>query len=119
MTLRPRRAAAEEGSITAEFALALPAIGLVISITLGASALQLQRLELVSLAASASRAVARGEPIELVEAIKVQFGEGLLVVAETREDLVCVKASKSAGLGVLPGLKFELAETECARKSGF
>ncbi|MEO0027060.1 MAG: hypothetical protein RL716_391 [Actinomycetota bacterium] len=106
------------GSITAEFALTLPAIALVLSITLGASSLQLQRLELISLAASASRALARGETVQFVETLKKQFGSGFEVSSEVSEDLICAKASKTASLGSVPGFNFDLAETECSRKSG-
>ncbi len=106
------------GSITAEFALTLPSIALVLSITLGASSLQLQRFELISLAASASRALARGETVDLVEMLKKQFGSGVEVTSEVTEDLICVKASKTATLGSLQGFNFDLAETECSRKSG-
>lgn len=108
----------ELGSITAEFALTLPAIALVLSITLGATSLQLQRLELISLAASTSRALARGETVDLVETLKNQFGSGFDVTSEVSEDLICATASTTATLGSLPGFSFDLAETECSRKSG-
>ena len=108
----------ELGSITAEFALTLPAIALVLSITLGATSLQLQRLELISLAASASRALARGEKVEFVETLKSQFGSGFDITSDVSEDLICAKASKTATLGSLPGFSFVLAERECSRKSG-
>ena len=54
----------ERGSVTAEFAMALPAVSLVITITLGGFALQIERIKLVEVAAVAARSVARGETEE-------------------------------------------------------
>ena len=58
----------ESGSVTAELVLALPAVVMIVAMALGAMSVQLQRMELVSAASTIARAIARGEPIAIVDA---------------------------------------------------
>lgn len=113
----------QRGSVTAELAMALPAVALVIAITLSAFSLQIERMKLVNVSASAARAFARGES----EAnIRVLIQELIAPVAidqiswqlETRENTNCVFLARSFELPGLPGKVFELGESQCARKVG-
>lgn len=115
---RPRRFSAERGSVTAELALALPSVALVIAVTIGGFSLQIERMKLVDLAASGARALARGEEQAAVEAMLKAVRPDSRSVIEHEELQVCLSV---AFLARLPGLGAELlevAERQCARKNG-
>lgn len=115
------RQLSEQGSVTAELAIAMPAVSLVIAITLGAFALQIDRMKMVDVAATAARAFARGEQEQEVRALISELtpvGEQNAMEFLVQENFACIKLSKSV---LLPGLGaqiFELSETQCARKMG-
>ena len=99
----------------------MPAVSLVIAITLGAFALQIERMKLVDVAASAARAIARGESedsVMLLVGELTQSAQGNQLEFLTLENLVCVKLSKQIALPGLGAQMFDLAETQCARKMG-
>lgn len=109
------------GSVTAELAIAMPAVSLVIAITLGAFALQIERMKLVDIAATAARAIARGEPEEQVRGLVNEMAPGGLgnqVSFSMLEKFACVQISKDIKLPGLGANIFALAETQCARKMG-
>ena len=110
------RMAQEAGAVTAEFALALPAVTMVLVLALGVIGAQTDRLALIELAASGSRALARGEPMATVWQLAKEAGAGISVRASFGVELVCVGASRQVGLPILP--KIELTERQCARKLG-
>jgi hypothetical protein len=113
----------ESGSVTAELAMALPAVSLVIAITLSAFSLQIERMKLVDIAATAARAVARGESEEAVRALIREMTaplppEEIGLQFQVRENMSCVilaRAFKVPGFGES---LFELSELQCARKMG-
>jgi hypothetical protein len=113
----------ERGSVTAELAMALPAVVLVIGITLGAFALQIERMKLVEVSATAARAIARGESEENARALVIESlfplsPDAIFIEYEHRENVVCAKLSRQF---LLPGLGpnlFDVAEVQCARKVG-
>ena len=113
----------EKGSVTAELALAMPAVSLVIAITLGAFALQIERMKLVGVAAMAARAIARGETQENVRALVLEMSsttdsQQINVEIETRENTVCINLSRNFEIAGLPGKLFDFSELQCARKAG-
>lgn len=113
----------DRGSVTAELALAMPAVSLVIAITLGAFALQIERMKLVSVSAMAARAVARGEPEENIRALILEMSSTLdsqdvQLEIQTRENTVCVNLSRNFEIAGLPGELFDFSEVQCARKVG-
>jgi len=113
----------DKGSVTAELALAMPAVSLVIAITLGAFALQIERMKLVGVSAMAARAVARGETQENVRSLVLQMSSTLEsqqinVEIQTRENTVCVNLSRNFEIAGLPGKLFDFSELQCARKVG-
>lgn len=113
----------QAGSITAELALALPSVSLVIAITLGAFALQIERMKLVDLAAMAARAIARGEAEQDVrqiisESIGAKEIDDFKFDLEVRENMTCAVLSRNFQLPGLADQLFELAESQCARKMG-
>lgn len=122
--MQTRRWSSETGSVTAELAMTLPAVTLIISITLGAFALQIERMKLVDAAASSARALARGEPEPNALSVATQM-LGLSSSAETigfeienKADFTCVKINQPIRIPSLGTNLFELIETQCARKMG-
>ncbi len=109
-----RPISSQGGSATAEFVMVLPVVTMIIAISLGAMALQLERLKLVSIAATVSRALARGEPQSKVELLIA--GRELLVTEV--EGYLCVEIAGDFTLPALPGLPFSVSDRECARKLG-
>ena len=57
----PHRSPAEEGVITAEFAVALPAVTVVLALCLGAASTGIAQLKVEESARTAARAAARGD----------------------------------------------------------
>ena len=117
------KAWSDKGSVTAELALAMPAVSLVIAITLGAFALQIERMKLVSVSAMSARAVARGEPEENIRALILEMSltldsQDIQMEIQTRENTVCVNLSRNFEIAGLPGKLFDFAELQCARKVG-
>lgn len=113
----------DKGSVTAELALAMPAVSLVIAITLGAFALQIERMKLVGVSAMAARAVARGEPEEHIRALILEMSstadsQQINLEIQTRENTVCVNLSRNFEIAGLPGKLFDFSELQCARKVG-
>lgn len=109
------------GSVTAELAIAMPAVSLVIAITLGAFSLQIERMKLVDVAATAARAIARGEAQDQVMALiseMLPIGDQHQAEFSMLENLACVKLRKDLQLPGLGTKVFELVETQCARKLG-
>ncbi|WP_417561850.1 TadE family type IV pilus minor pilin [Microbacterium sp.] len=90
----------DRGSVTAEFAVVLPAVVLVLALgaaTLGVCARQVR---LQDAAADAARLVARGEPDARAQSVLASAVDGARAAIATRDDLVCVTATAPAGLPV-------------------
>lgn len=112
MTSRPRRgggtgpaasAPAEAGTVTAELALALPAVTLCLAALLGAGQVVLARLQCVDAARAAARVAARGEPSGQVAAVARRLGpSGAEVRVSGGTDRVVVLVSAPVRV-VLPG----------------
>jgi hypothetical protein len=108
---RPRLRGDERGSVVAEFAVALPAVALVVLLggaALGACATQVR---LQDAAADAARLAARGESVERVAAAAAEGGGSVATTA--RGDLVCASVSADAGWGF-----GALTATSCALDGG-
>jgi hypothetical protein len=106
----------ESGSVTAEFAVALPSAALVIAVTLSGFGLQIERMKLVEVAATASRALGRGETQKAVEALVAESAPKSKLAIEVLENHICARLSKSF---LVAGLQsFEVEERQCSRKMG-
>jgi len=114
----PNRFFKDRGSVTAELALALPSVALVIAVTLGAFTLQIERMKLVDLAAAGSRALARGEPQVDVEALIKAARPDAVSFIQNDEDQVCLSVSFLARIPGLGSELLEVSERQCARKMG-
>jgi hypothetical protein len=106
----------ETGAITAELAIAMPSVALVIGITLSGFGLQVERMKYVSVAATAARALGRGEVQAAVQALVLEAAPGASLDVEFLANHICAKVFRN--LPVLGLSDFEVSERQCARKMG-
>lgn len=106
----------EIGTVTAELAMALPSVVLIVSICVAGFGLQVERLKLVTLAASAARALGRGETESSIAAILKTADERAVLRVEVLEDLICANLKRYFEVVGLKSL--EISERQCARKAG-
>jgi hypothetical protein len=111
----------EKGSVTAEFAIVLPAVIIVLGVALSVLAIQTSRIGLVGLAAESSRALARGESEALIQQLLQGVGLEDSVTSKTSylDQSICVELAQInhiKGLGEL--FPIEVKEIQCARKGG-
>lgn len=83
----------DRGSATAEFAVVVPAIVLVIALTAGCLAAAGRQVRLEQGVAQAARLAARGEPADRVAGIVAAVAGGAVDGISDDGDLVCVSAS--------------------------
>ena len=108
----------DTGSVTAELVLTLPAVLMLVGLSLGAMNLQLQRMELVSAASTIARAIAREEPVEVVDALVMELGEQVGFEIQESEGVVCVVLRSEVGILSIELTGLELIESQCAKASG-
>ena len=85
----------EAGTVTAELAIAMPAVVILITLATGVLGIQVDRISLTREAAESARAAARGEPVGKTQ---------------VKGNLVCVTKTKDAVISI--------SETQCARRLG-
>ena len=112
------RATSDAGAVTAEFAVVLPTVFMIMAISLATLSAQLERFKLVSVAGMISRAAARAEPLDSVKAVFAEQLEGRGLTIESKGTMVCAEVSQALEIAVLPDFGLRLAETQCARKIG-
>ena len=101
--------------MTAELAVVLPAILLVVALILGVGQWQLQQQRLVVAAATIARALARGEDQALVDEFVERLGAQLEV--NFGSHLVCARLSQASSImGLAQVNALELSEEQCAEK---
>ena len=108
----------DSGSVTAELVLALPAVVTIVALALGAMSVQLQRMEMVSAASTIARAIARGEPIEIVDALVAELGERIGFEIQEELGVVCVVLRSEIGIFSIDLTGLELIESQCAKAQG-
>jgi Flp pilus assembly protein TadG len=90
----------DRGSVVAEFAVALPAVVLVLAMGVGALAAGARQVRLQDAVADAARLSARGESDGRAQQAVTSAVPGAAVEIAARGDLVCVTASVDAVLGL-------------------
>ena len=106
---------AETGSVTAELAVALPAVMLVVGLILAVGQWQIQQQRLLVSAATVARALARGEAQPLIEEWVGRLPARLSV--SYGSNLVCARLSQaSALLGFEKFAGLQVSEQQCAEK---
>jgi Flp pilus assembly protein TadG len=108
-----RRRGDERGSVVAEFAVALPAVALVLLLGVSALAAGARQVRLQDAAADAARLVARGETAGRAGAVVSAAVPGSSIEVEPRGDLICITASATDGL-----FAFAVAARSCALSGG-
>ncbi len=99
-------ARADRGSATAEFAVVVPAVVLLIALTAGSLAAAGRHVRLEQAAAQAARLAARGESDARVAGIVAAVAGGADFSVDRDGDLVCITTTTSAGLPLpLPALR--------------
>ena len=111
-------ASKDSGSVTAELVLTLPAVLIIVGLALSAMSIQLQRMELVSAASTIARAIARDEPIEIVDALVSQLGEQVGFEIQEELGVVCVILRSEIGILSIDLTGLELIESQCAKAQG-
>ncbi|MEZ3162117.1 TadE family type IV pilus minor pilin [Microbacterium sp. BWT-B31] len=104
----------DRGSVVAEFAIALPAVVLVLVLGAGALAQGGRQVRLEDAAADAARLVARGEDPARAVSLVLGAVPGAEVTVQARGDLVCVVAAAPG----LPSLFRSVPVTSCALAGG-
>ena len=108
----------EAGTVTAELVLTLPAVLLVMALVLGAMSIQLQRMQLVSAASEIARAIAREEPMALVDQLVSELDEQVSFEIFEEDSLVCVVLKSRVELLDFNLMGLDLIETQCAKAQG-
>lgn len=108
--IRPRPGD-DRGSVVAEFAVALPAVALVLLLVAGVMSAGGRHIRLQDAVADAARLAARGEAEDRVRSAAAVL-PGASAAIESRGDLVCVTATAPALLGI------DLHATGCALAGG-
>lgn len=111
-----RRVLADErGTVTAEFAIVLPAILVVLGLTIGGILIAAHRITLISLAGQVSRLEARGDG-DRAAAVLAEWGSRIEVSRSRAGGLHCVTLRSRPGGGLLAGIGVE--SLSCAAISG-
>lgn len=99
----------ERGTVTAEFAVVLPAVLLCLALCLAAVQAGGQQLRLIDAAATAARLLARGDPAGDSSGLA-----GVQLASERSGGLVCVTLSTAAEGGMLSSLGLTIRARSCA-----
>ncbi|MGX5697462.1 TadE family type IV pilus minor pilin [Agromyces soli] len=110
------RSGGERGSATAELAVALPAVALVLAACLAAVMLVAQQVRLTDAAADAARSLGRGESSAEAEAIAARVAGGGVSLASVVDDAFVCATLRAPGAGLLGGV--ELSASSCAVSGG-
>ena len=100
----------DRGSVTAEFAVVLPAVVLVLGCALGAMQLASEQLRLQGADAQAVRLLGRGDPG--ARTLILAVNPSATFVVHSSGDLVCADATAPASIGILLGVT--IAASGCA-----
>jgi len=104
--------ASEEGSVSAELAIALPAVVAILIFALSAMTIQLHRIDLTARAAVLARAVARGEAESSIEAMLSSQDQ---LHRKPIGVFTCVTLTSPVEIA---GLTLDLEADSCARTGG-
>jgi len=106
----------QSGSVTAEFAIALPAVVLVLALCLAAIQLASQQIRLQDAAALTARSIARDDESSASAASRLV--PQLTIMRWAQGELECVTATAPAAGGVIALLGLELRASSCALGGG-
>ncbi|MGR0159303.1 TadE family type IV pilus minor pilin [Paenarthrobacter nitroguajacolicus] len=117
--LKATRGGKERGAVTAEFAVALPAVVLLLAFLLAGGAAGITQLRLEEAARAGARASARGEAPESVDGIVRRLaGEGTDSSRTNNGEWITVTASSPVGGAVGHLIPWKLTASASARGEG-
>ena len=90
----------DAGGVTAEFAVTLPAVVLVLAACLTGMQIASQQLRLADAAAHAARSLARGEAADVAAARAAREVSGASITQWTDADLLCARLTAPAAFGL-------------------
>jgi hypothetical protein len=108
---------AERGSVTAEFAVALPAVALTLAMCLAGVQVVAVQVRLTDAAADAARSAARGDADGVAQERAATSVEGSSVSIERAGDLICARVSAPAGRMMVLSA-FTVSALSCAIDGG-
>lgn len=112
--LRPTRD--ESGSVTAEFAMTVPALVVVVSLVVASLGVTSQSVRLADVAAVVARQAARGDGGSIAATL-ARLAPGATVSESSGSGLVCVDLRRDARLGPVGGV-VTLTSRSCAPTAG-
>lgn len=115
--MRGGRVRSDRGSVAAEFAVAMPAVLLVLATALGGIQVAGLQLRAQDAAADAARSYARGDSAGTVAARLSHQLRGAAVTRSGRGDLVCARVVVSA-TGPMARLGIRVSASSCAMAGG-
>jgi hypothetical protein len=108
----------DQGSITAEFAVVLPAVVLVLGFCLGAVQLVGQQLRMTDAAAGAARVLARGDDIALAGRLVRRSVGGASFSSERRGEFVCALLAAPSEFDLFARFGLTVEARSCALSGG-
>lgn len=115
--MRSAWAADERGSAAAEFAVALPAVMLVLALCIGGVGVGAQQVRLQDSAADSARALGRGDAASVIAARASRAAPGAALESWALGELVCVRVTAPAA-GPLGASGLRLEASSCALDGG-
>ncbi|MBX0299876.1 hypothetical protein K2F54_07780 [Cryobacterium sp. 1639] len=106
--------ARERGSITAEFAAALPAVLVVLACCLGAVQVVGQQVRMTDAAADVARLLARGDGAGPAGGVLAAVGPGTALAQERQGDFVCARLSGPSAFAPFAAAGLTLGARSCA-----
>lgn len=104
----------QRGSITAEFAAALPAVLVVLACCLGAVQVVGQQVRLTDAAADVARLLARADGAAAASGLLAAVGPGTALAQERQGDFVCVRLSAPSAFAPFAAAGLTLGARSCA-----
>ncbi|TDW30595.1 TadE family type IV pilus minor pilin [Cryobacterium psychrophilum] len=112
------RSAGDAGTVTAELAIVLPAVVLVLGCCLGAVQVVGQQVRLTDAAADAARALSRGDAPDQVAALVANEVRGAGLAVQTYENFVCARLSVDSSFAAFALTGLRLEARSCALAGG-
>lgn len=108
----------ERGSVTAEFAVTLPAILMVLAIVIGSLSIATHKIVLTSAVFDIARLEARGD-LQLLTSRTNELPTGVLITKNVHNNILCVSATQNPGRGILSVIKIEARGCAVISAGGF
>ena len=112
-----RRVAGQRGSVTAEFAAALPAVLVVLACCLGAVQVVGQQVRITDAAADVARLLARGDTAGPAAGLLAAVGPGTSLAQERQGVFVCARLSAPSAFAPFAAAGLTLDARSCALAS--